>query len=87
MRTVLVVVVDVVDDDTLEVVLVPDDRAVEQLAADGADPAFGERVRHWRAHRGLQDLHPAAAEDLVECVGELAATVVHERTRGASWSP
>ncbi len=40
MGSVLVVVIDVVDDEALKLVLVPDDGAVEELAAQGPDPAF-----------------------------------------------
>ena len=73
--------VDVVDNEPFELVLVPDDGAVEEFAADGADPPFGERIRYWCAHRRLEDLDPVAAEDLVEGIGELAAPVVYECTR------
>ncbi len=44
MGAVGVVVVDVVDDESFELVLVPDDGAVEELAAQGPDPAFGEAL-------------------------------------------
>ena len=74
-----VVVVDVVDDEPFELPLVPDDGAVEELASKGADPAFGERVRHGSAHRRLEDLHTFGSEDLVEGVDELASAVAHER--------
>ena len=43
MGPVRVVVIDVVDDKLVELVAVPDDGAVEELASKGADPAFGER--------------------------------------------
>jgi hypothetical protein len=42
-----VVVVRVVDDEAFELVLVPDDGAVEEFPADGSDPAFGEGVGNW----------------------------------------
>ena len=74
-----VVVIDVVDDEPLELVAVPDDGAVEELASKGADPAFGERVRHGSAHRCLKDLAAFGSEDLVESVDELASAVAHER--------
>ncbi len=45
-----VVVVEVVDDESVELALVPDEGAVDELAAQGADPAFGEGVGHWCAH-------------------------------------
>ena len=73
-----VVVIDVVDDKLVELATVPDDGAVEELASQGADPAFGERVRHGSAHRCLEDLHAFGSEDLVEGVDELACAVAHE---------
>ena len=39
-----VVVLDVVGGQAFELLLVPDDGAVEEFSADGADPAFGEGV-------------------------------------------
>ena len=56
-----VVVVDVVVDEAFELALVPDDGAVEQLATDGPDPAFRERVRDRRPDRGLEDLEADVA--------------------------
>ena len=55
-RPVGVVVVDVVGDESFELVLVPDDGAVEEFAAQGPDPAFRERVRDRRPDRVLQIL-------------------------------
>ena len=43
-RPVSVVVLDVSDDEPFELVLVPDDGAVEELSAGGADPACGGRI-------------------------------------------
>ena len=59
-----VVVVGVVDHEPLELVLVPDDGAVEQLAAQIADPALGEGVGHGCPDRGLENLEALGAEDL-----------------------
>ena len=81
MGPVRVVVIDVVDDEPFELPLVPDDGAVEELALKGADPVFGERVRHGGAHWCFEDLAAFGSEDLVECSSELAAAVAHERTR------
>ena len=78
MGPVRVAVIDVVDDKPLELATVPDDGAVEELAAQGADPAFGERVRHGGAHRCLEDLAAFGSEDLVEGVDELAGAISHE---------
>ena len=73
-----VVVLDVVDDKAFELSLVPDDGAVEELAAQGPDPALRERVRDRCADRRLEDLHLFGSEDLVERVDEPAATVAYE---------
>ena len=78
MGPVSVVVVEVVGDESLKLVLVPDDGAVKELSALGADPAFGERVGRWDANRGAQDLETFGSEDLVESVYELAGAVTHE---------
>ena len=70
-----VVVRDVVDHETLELALVPDDGAVEDLASQTADPAFGEGVGYRGMNRGLENLEALATEDLVEVVDELAGAV------------
>ena len=72
--------VDVVDDEAFELSLVQDDGAVEQLAAQSADPAFSESVRDWGADGCHEDLEALGSEDLVEGVNELAASVTHERS-------
>ena len=73
MGSVLVVVVDVVDDDPLELRPVPDEGAVEEFASEGADPPLRECVRDGGPHWGLKDLDALGPEDLVERVGELAS--------------
>ena len=73
-----VVVVDVVVHEPLELVLVPDGGAVEQLAAQTADPALGEGVGCGCPNRGLENLEALGAEDLVEVVYELAGAVTNE---------
>jgi hypothetical protein len=47
-----VVVVDVNAQDALELPAATDQEAVEAVAADGTDPAFGERVCLRRSKRG-----------------------------------
>ena len=73
-----VVVIDVAGDESLELVLVPDDGAVEELAADRSDPSLGERVCHRCADRGAEDLEFFGSEYLVEGGGELAAAISNE---------
>jgi hypothetical protein len=76
-----VVVVDVVDDEAFELMLVPDDGAVEEFAAQRSDPAFSKRVRDPGPDRCLDDLQSLGSEDVVEGVGELAAAVADECSR------
>ena len=78
MRPVGVVVLDVVDDQALEVSLVPDDGPVEEFASEGPDPALRERVGDGRTDGGLEDLEAFGSEDLVEGVDELAASIPHQ---------
>ncbi len=64
----------------LEVVAVDNQHPVQQFAADGADPSFGDRVRPGCPHRGAQDAHALASEHGIEDAGELAVAVPdHER--------
>jgi hypothetical protein len=76
-----VVVIYIVDNESFEVSLVPDDGAVEQFSSDGSDPAFSEGVGQRSSCWCAQDLEAFGSEDLVEAVGELAATITNERSR------
>ena len=60
-----VVVVDAVGDESFELMLVPDDCAIEELATDGPDPALRERVRDRRPDRGLEDSPDGGCSDWV----------------------
>jgi hypothetical protein len=51
-RSVRVVVLDVLAQELFQLPAVPYEGAVEEPAAHGADPAFRVRVRDWRALRG-----------------------------------
>jgi hypothetical protein len=51
MGSVSVVVGDVVNNEPFELMLVPDDGAVEEFSAGGPNPSFGECVGHWGADR------------------------------------
>jgi hypothetical protein len=76
--SVFVVVVNVVDNDPLELLAVPDEGAVEELAAQSADPSLGERIGDRGPDWCLEDVDALGAEDLVERGGELAASVAHQ---------
>jgi len=73
-----VVVIDVDAQDTLKLLAAADQEPIEAVAADGADPAFGERVCLRRAERGADDLDAFAAEDLVEGAAEFTVAVVDQ---------
>jgi len=74
-----VVVLDVLAEESLEVRAVPDECAVEELAANSPDPSFGVAVRDRCVWRCADDRRAFAAEHVVEPVEELAGTVTdHE---------
>ena len=73
-----VVVIDVDAQDTLELSAAADQEPIEAVAADGADPAFGERVCLWRPKRGADVLNALAAEDLIERAREFTVAVVDQ---------
>ena len=73
-----VVVIDVDVQDALKLPAAADQEPIEAVAADGADPAFGERVCLRCAKRGADDLDAFAAEDLVEDAAEFAVAVVDQ---------
>ena len=60
---------------------VHDQEPVEALGADGADEAFGDRVRFRRSHRRLDDPDAFAYEDGVEVAGELAVAVTDQEAK------
>ena len=78
MRPVAVVMVDVDAEHLLELSPADDQDPVEAVAADGADPAPGERICLRRPKRCANDLDAVASEDLVEDTAELAVSVVNQ---------
>jgi len=68
----------------LELSAAADQEPVEAVAANGADPAFGERVCLWRPKRGAEDLDALAAEDLVERAREFIVAVVDQEPAGVA---
>jgi hypothetical protein len=76
--TVRVVVLDVLVQELFQLAAVPDEGAVEKVAAHGADPAFRIRVRDRGARWRADDRRSVASEDLVEGGDELACTVADQ---------
>jgi hypothetical protein len=68
----------------LELSLARDQEPVEAVAADGADPTLGKRVRLRRPEWRADDLDTFASEDLVEDIAELAVAVVDQETKRGS---
>ena len=77
-RPVGVVVLDVVVEEAAELVLVPDEGAVEEFVADRAHPPLRERVRLRRAWRRRDRLGADGAEHVVEAGRVLAGAVVDD---------
>ena len=71
----------------LKLALVEDQHPIQQLAAHGADPAFGDGVRAGRAYWGAQDPDGFAGEHGVEDAGELAVAVRIKNLNPAARSP
>lgn len=76
--SVFVVVVDVLVQECSELSFVPDQGAIEEFLAEGADPAFGERVGHRRPWRGGDRGDARSGEHGVERSGVLAGAVVDQ---------
>src|ERR1035437_4291352 len=79
-RPMLVVVDLVVAQDPPQMVLVPDQGAVRELAAASPNPPFGDRVHPGRPHVAQHGPDPGDREGGGECGGEVRAAVAdHER--------
>ncbi len=78
MWSVRVVVLDEDAKHAFQMAPIQNQKPVETLAADGADEAFGDRVRLRRSHRCLDDPDAFAGEDRVEAARELAVAVADQ---------
>ena len=70
-RPVLIVVGLVLAQNLSQVGLVPDEGAVQELAAASADPAFDDRVHAGRLGVAKHGPDPGASEDGIERGGEV----------------
>jgi hypothetical protein len=57
---------DVAGDELFELLLVPDDGAVEQFSADRSDPSLGERARDRCSDGCLENFESLGSEGFVE---------------------
>jgi hypothetical protein len=71
---------DVAAQDVLEMAPAQDQNPVEALGPHSPYEPFRDRVRPWRPHRRLHDLHALRAENLVERAGELRVPVADQVT-------
>ena len=71
----------VVGFEPVELVLVPDEGSVEELAADGFDPTFRERIGDRCPNGCLEDFESFGSEDFIERADELAAPVTNQGPR------
>jgi hypothetical protein len=80
-RPVLVVVRNVFCEHYSQAAFAVDEQVVGALAAQGADPAFADRVGPWRLDRSLDDLDVIGLEDGIEAGGVLGVSVrIRNRT-------
>ena len=77
-RPVPVVVVGVDAQDAFEMAPSEDEDPIETVAADGAHPALGERVRVRRLDRRPDHLDPYGGEQRVEGASELAVPIAEQ---------
>ena len=77
-RRMTVVVREVLDQNLLEMTASEYEEPVQALPADGADEAFGQRVRTRGEHRRLDDPGALGTEHLAEAGVELRVSVPHE---------
>jgi hypothetical protein len=70
-RTVPVVVLDVLAEHGFEVTSSEDEHSVEAISPGDAHESLGDGVRPWRPDRGLDDPDALCGEDSVEVSGEL----------------
>jgi hypothetical protein len=68
-------------EDVLEVTTAEDQKAIEALAPDGADPPFRVRSRLRRPYWRFDYTDALGAKDLVELTGELAVAVTDKKAR------
>lgn len=75
MRTCLVVELEVLAKEPCEVLVAEDEHVVEELAAQSADEALGERVHVGRANRSAHDAHADRFEHPREFPSELGVAI------------
>lgn len=78
-----VVVLDVLAQELFQLLAIPYEGAIEELAAHGANPAFRIRIRDRGARWCADDRRAFGSEDLVERPDELAGAVADQKPDGS----
>ena len=78
MRSVAVVVLDVLSQNCLQMPPVHDQQPVQALAADTGDPAFALSIRIRRPHRGADDLQALGSKDGIDGGRKVAVAIVDQ---------
>jgi len=81
MRSVPVVVLDVLGQDCLQVPPANDQQPVQALAADTGDPAFAPSIRIRRPHWSPDHLQALGSKDGIEGGREVGIAIVDQETR------
>jgi hypothetical protein len=80
MKSVHLVVLDVLGQDRLQVPPANDQQPVQALAADTGDPAFAPSIRIRRPHRCADHLQAPGPKDGIEGGGKVAVAIVDQET-------
>ena len=78
MRSLLIVVSDLLPQGPLKVTFAQDENVVQTLMPDGFHEAFGKSVCHRRAYRGADDADAFRAKDLLKRPRVLGVTVADQ---------
>ena len=86
MTALMVVMVQVLFDDTTQLAIVQDDDPIKKLFADGALEALDMGIEIRTSGRQLERLDACRLDDGIESVGVLCITVVDEVVRSEEWT-
>ena len=86
-RSFVVVVPQVLVENTFKVASTPDQHPVQALLPNGPHPPLSEGVGVRRLDRRLDDSDAIGGEDIVEGAGELAVAVTNQEPSDARWVP
>jgi hypothetical protein len=83
MRTVNVVVINVLSQHRLQLSASEDEHPVQHLTPNRPDPSLRVSIRPWRPHRSAQHLDPFSGKDRIERGGELRIPIADQKPEAA----